>query len=139
MLAAICDRRGIAVGVKLPAAGVHPVQCWRGELGTELAQAWRLADDVLHSPELQGQLRSYKFTFPDGVPLLEQQESFARLLRRATDADPDRRFGSAADMAEQLTGVLREVLAVADGTPRPAFSTVFSPELQAIGTGDDTG
>src|SRR5256884_3316797 len=40
-------------------------------------------------------------------------------------------------MAEQLTGVLREVLATADGTPRPAFSTVFSPELQAIGTGDD--
>ena len=62
----------------------------------------------------------------------------ARLLRRATDADPDRRFGSAGEMAEQLTGVLREVLAVADGTPRPAFSTVFSPELQAIGTGDDT-
>jgi serine/threonine-protein kinase PknG len=42
-------------------------------------------------------------------------------------------------MAEQLTGVLREVLAVADGTPRPTFSTVFSPELQAIGTGDDAG
>ena len=33
MLAAICDRRGIAAGVKLPAAGVHPVQRWRGELG----------------------------------------------------------------------------------------------------------
>jgi serine/threonine-protein kinase PknG len=42
-------------------------------------------------------------------------------------------------MAEQLTGVLREVLAVADGTPRPAFSTVFSPELRAVGTGEDTG
>jgi serine/threonine-protein kinase PknG len=40
-------------------------------------------------------------------------------------------------MAEQLTGVLREVLATADGVPRSAFSTVFSPELQAIGTGDD--
>ncbi len=87
--------------------------------------------------EFKGYQSSYKFTFPDGVPLLEQQESFARLLRRATDADPDRRFGSAGEMAEQLTGVLREVLAVADGTPRPAFSTVFSPELQAIGTGDD--
>ena len=37
-------------------------------------------------------------------------------------------------MAEQLTGVLREVLAVADGVPRPAFSTLFSPEVQAIGT-----
>ena len=87
--------------------------------------------------EFKGYQSSYKFTFPDGVPLLEQQESFARLLRRATDADPDRRFGSAGEMAEQLTGVLREVLAVADGTPRPAFSTVFTPELQAIGTGDD--
>ena len=87
--------------------------------------------------EFKGYQSSYRFTFPDGVPLLEQQESFARLLRRATDSDPDRRFGSAGEMAEQLTGVLREVLAVADGMPRPAFSTVFSPELQAIGTGDE--
>jgi serine/threonine-protein kinase PknG len=37
-------------------------------------------------------------------------------------------------MAEQLTGVLREVLSVADGQPRPAFSALFSPELRAIGT-----
>ena len=71
------------------------------------------------------------------MPLLEQQESYARLLRRATDADPERRFGSAGEMAEQLTGVLREVLAIADGTPRPAFSTVFSPELQAVFAGGD--
>jgi len=83
--------------------------------------------------EFKGYQGSYKYTFPDGVPLLEQQESFARLLRRATDADPGRRFGSAGEMAEQLTGVLREVLATADGTPRPAFSTLFTPELQAIG------
>ena len=88
--------------------------------------------------EFKGYQSSYKFTFPDAVPLLEQQESFARLLRRATHSDPGRRFGSAGEMAEQLTGVLREVLATADGTPRPAFSTVFSPELQAIGTDDDT-
>jgi serine/threonine-protein kinase PknG len=89
--------------------------------------------------DFKGYQGTYKFTFPDGVPLLEQQESFARLLRRATDADPDRRFASAGEMAEQLTGVLREVLATADGTPRPAFSTVFSPELQAIGTGAAAG
>jgi serine/threonine-protein kinase PknG len=88
--------------------------------------------------EFKGYQGTYKFTLPDGVPLLEQQESFARLLRRATSADPDRRFASAGEMAEQLTGVLREVLATADGIPRPAFSTVFSPELQAIGTGDHT-
>ncbi|HEY0998861.1 MAG TPA: tetratricopeptide repeat protein, partial [Streptosporangiaceae bacterium] len=87
--------------------------------------------------EFRGYQSNYKFTFPGAVPLLEQQESFARLLRRATHRDPGRRFGSAGEMAEQLTGVLREVLATADGTPRPAFSTVFSPELQGIGTGDD--
>src|SRR6201996_3190622 len=87
--------------------------------------------------EFRGYQSNYKFTFPDAVPLLEQQESFARLLRRATHQDPERRFGSAGEMAEQLTGVLREVLATADGVPRSAFSTVFSPELQAIGTGDD--
>jgi serine/threonine-protein kinase PknG len=70
---------------------------------------------------------------PATVPLLARQESFLRVLRRATDPDPDRRFASAGDMAEQLTGVLREVLAVADGRPRPAFSALFSPELHAIG------
>jgi len=75
-----------------------------------------------------------KFTLPDGVPLLAENESFARLLRRGTHPDPDRRFGSAGEMAEQLTGVLREVLAVADGVQRPAFSTSFSPELRGIGS-----
>jgi serine/threonine-protein kinase PknG len=87
--------------------------------------------------EFSGYQREFKYTLPDNVPLLAQQESFARLLRRATNADPDLRFGSAGEMAEQLTGVLREVLAVADGTPRPAFSTLFSPELQAVGAGTD--
>jgi serine/threonine-protein kinase PknG len=84
--------------------------------------------------EFAGYQGEYKFRLPDGVPLLAGQESFARLLRRATHADPDRRFESAAEMAEQLTGVLREVLAVEDGTPRPAFSRLFSPELRAVGT-----
>ena len=79
----------------------------------------------------QGQ---YKFRLPDSEPLLIEQESFARLLRRATHSDPARRFQSASEMADQLTGVLREVLSAADGEPRPAFSALFSPELRAIGT-----
>ncbi len=83
--------------------------------------------------DFKGYQGQYKFTFPDGVPLLEENESFARVLRRGTDPDPDRRFGSAGEMAEQLTGVLREVLAIADGAQRPAFSTLFSPELRGIG------
>ncbi len=85
--------------------------------------------------EFSGYQGKYANRLPDPaeVPLLAQQESFLRALRRATDPDPDRRFISASDMAEQLTAVLREVLAVADGKPRAAFSTLFSPELRAIG------
>jgi serine/threonine-protein kinase PknG len=85
--------------------------------------------------EFAGYQGKYATSLPDpaSVPLLAQQESFLRALRRATDPDPDRRFASAGEMADQLTGVLREVLAVADGRPRPAFSTLFSPELQAAG------
>ena len=83
--------------------------------------------------EFAGYQGEYKYRLPDAVPLLAEQESFDRLLRRATDPDPARRFQSAAEMAEQTTGVLREVLSVADGQPRPAFSRLFSPELRAIG------
>jgi serine/threonine-protein kinase PknG len=76
----------------------------------------------------------YRFRLPEAEPVLLQQESFARLLRRATHADPGRRFQSAAEMAEAATGVLREVLSAEDGEPRPAFSGLFSPELRPVGT-----
>lgn len=35
-------------------------------------------------------------------------------------------------MADQLTGVLREVLSLKDGRPRPAASTLFGPELRLL-------
>jgi serine/threonine-protein kinase PknG len=84
--------------------------------------------------DFAGFQQQFRFRLPDKEPLLVQQESFARLLRRATHRHPARRFQSAGEMAEQLTGVLREVLSVADGQPRPAFSGLFSPELRTIGT-----
>jgi serine/threonine-protein kinase PknG len=83
--------------------------------------------------EFKGFQGRYRDSLPDAVPVLAQHESFARLLARATHRDPGRRFASAGEMAEQLTGVLREVLTAADGTPRPAFSTVFSPEVLLAG------
>src|ERR1035437_4788814 len=87
--------------------------------------------------EFTGYTSTYQHRLPGPakVPLLAQQESFRRLLRRATSPDPSRRFTSAADMAEQLTGILRQILAADDGYPRPAFSALFSPELQAAGAG----
>jgi serine/threonine-protein kinase PknG len=64
---------------------------------------------------------------PANHPVLAAHESFHRLLRRATDPDPLRRFESTDEMADQLSGVLREVLSIVDGEPRPAPSTVFGP------------
>ncbi|GAB2912455.1 serine/threonine-protein kinase [Rhodococcus aerolatus] len=74
---------------------------------------------------------------PDTEPLFARHESFYRLLLRATNRDPDQRFDSAAEMADQVTGVLREVLAEQDGTPRPGPSAAFSPQRATFGTAED--
>ncbi|MGW3439100.1 tetratricopeptide repeat protein [Streptomyces bacillaris] len=71
---------------------------------------------------------------PDTVEVFRAYESFYRLLVRATDPDPGRRFASASEMAEQLTGVLREVVALQSGRPRPALSTLFGAELRVTDT-----
>ncbi|WP_338931353.1 tetratricopeptide repeat protein [Streptomyces netropsis] len=71
---------------------------------------------------------------PEHIEVFTRYESFYRLLVRATDPDPGRRFASAAEMADQLTGVLREVVALQTGRPRPALSTLFGPELRVVDT-----
>ncbi|GAA4263605.1 serine/threonine-protein kinase [Dactylosporangium darangshiense] len=85
----------------------------------------------------EGFTSTYADRLPDpaDVPLLAREESYHRLLRRATHLEPYRRFATAADMAEQLLGVLREVLAAADGAPRPAGSARFTGERAPFGTG----
>ncbi|MEV6548115.1 tetratricopeptide repeat protein [Streptomyces sp. NPDC051597] len=71
---------------------------------------------------------------PDHIEVFRTYESFYRFLVRATDPDPARRFASAQEMAEQLTGVLREVVALQTGRPRPALSTLFGTELRVTDT-----
>ncbi|MGW7488446.1 tetratricopeptide repeat protein [Streptomyces sp. NPDC054786] len=71
---------------------------------------------------------------PDNIEVFRTYESFYRLLVRATDPDRVRRFASAEEMAEQLTGVLREVVALQSGEPRPALSQLFGPELRVVDT-----
>ena len=70
---------------------------------------------------------------PEDDPVLTDYDSFGRLLRRAIDPDPRRRFGSSEVMTSQLLGVLREVVAQDTGTPRPGLSTVFSPTRSTFG------
>ncbi|MDN3270886.1 serine/threonine-protein kinase [Streptomyces sp. MA15] len=71
---------------------------------------------------------------PDTIEVFRRYESFYRLLVRATDPDPARRFASAQEMAEQLTGVLREVVSLRSGQARPALSTLFGPEPRVTDT-----
>jgi serine/threonine-protein kinase PknG len=75
---------------------------------------------------------------PEEVELLASYPSFYGLLSRATNLDPQRRFASAAEMAEQLEGVLREIRAKQEDRPFPAASTRFGPELRVVGTDPDT-
>ena len=70
---------------------------------------------------------------PDDDPLLTKYDSFRRLLLRAIDPDPRRRFSSAEEMSGQLVGVLREVVAIDTGVPRPGLSTVFSRSRSTFG------
>ncbi|MFL6118371.1 tetratricopeptide repeat protein [Actinophytocola sp.] len=62
-------------------------------------------------------------------------ESFRRVCDRARHPDPVRRFASAADMAEQLRGVLREIASLRDGTARPARSARFAPTAALLDGG----
>ncbi|MCV7290898.1 protein kinase [Mycolicibacterium wolinskyi] len=82
-------------------------------------------------------LRTRRGRYVDGLPsedpVLATYDSFGRLLRRAIDPDPRRRFASADEMSGQLLGVLREVVAADSGVPRPGLSTVFSPSRSTFG------
>ncbi|MEE1938065.1 tetratricopeptide repeat protein [Streptomyces sp. TRM 70361] len=71
---------------------------------------------------------------PEHIEVFRRHESFHRLLVRATDPDPRLRFASAEEMSEQLTGVLREIVALRTGRPRPVVSTLFGPETKVVDT-----
>jgi serine/threonine-protein kinase PknG len=77
--------------------------------------------------------RKHQLTLPPPAeqPVLAQHESLHRFLLRATAQEPDRRFQSAEEMADQLAGVLRAVAAdLAD--PRPFESNLFGGDVMAL-------
>jgi serine/threonine-protein kinase PknG len=85
--------------------------------------------------EFAGYTTKFKASLPapNEVPLFALFGSYYRFLKRSTHTDPDRRFISAEDMGDQLTGVLREIMALGTGQPRPGASTVFGPESRTFG------
>jgi len=88
-------------------------------LGRALAT---LIMDFKYASEYEGHLPT-----PDEQPVLAENESLYRFLLRATHPDPDERFQTADEMADQLFGVLREIVALKT-EPKPADSKVFTGE-----------
>ncbi|OUL27489.1 serine/threonine protein kinase [Nostoc sp. RF31YmG] len=74
----------------------------------------------------------YTLPSPQEQPLFAQQESLYRFLIKATAENPDDRFQSADEMADQLLGVLREVVAIATNLPRPFTSNLLSGDMLAL-------
>ena len=79
----------------------------------------------------------YTLPSPQEEPLFARQESLYRFLLKATAHAADDRFESAEEMAEQLLGVLREIVAVETGTPRPAQSLFFGADLLTLEGGEE--
>jgi serine/threonine-protein kinase PknG len=88
---------------------------------------------------ISGFSTEHQYTLPSAQadPVFSAQESLYRFLLKATAAAADDRFQTAEEMAEQLLGVLREVVAVETKTPRPANSTLFDGDRLAVTAGGD--
>ena len=82
--------------------------------------------------DFRGYQSTYRFTLPpqEDVPLLARYDSLYQFLLAGTAADPDERFQSAEEMADQLYGVLREIVSDEQGHPAPAPSNQFGGPLR---------
>ncbi|WUH99823.1 protein kinase [Spirillospora sp. NBC_00431] len=122
-----------------------PIYCTRGFAAPELPAEEPSISSDLYTVGRTMAVLSFRFDYAgeyetslpdrDDVPLLKRFDSYDRLLRRATHPEPGRRFTDAAEMAEQLLGVLREVRsAPRNADPWPVPSTLFGRERHAAGT-----
>ncbi|MEA2197804.1 MAG: serine/threonine-protein kinase PknG, partial [Solirubrobacteraceae bacterium] len=82
--------------------------------------------------DFRGYQGTFKFTLPerDSLPVLAHFDSLYRFLLKGTAPNPDDRFQSADEMAEQLHGVLREIVSEQESRPVPAPSHLFTASLR---------
>lgn len=87
--------------------------------------------------EIRGFTSEHRYTLPNPQEskILDRYESLHRFLIKATAADPNDRFGSADEMADQLLGVLREVVSLETGAPHPGVSQSFGTDALALESG----
>jgi serine/threonine-protein kinase PknG len=83
--------------------------------------------------DFEGLHSMFRHTLPPkrDVPVFQRCDSLYQLLSKGTAPNPDDRFQSADEMADQLYGVLREVVAEQTGRPAPAArSTLFTYDFR---------
>ncbi len=117
------------VGYAAPEAGAGPT------IASDLFTIGRsLAVLVTSIPGFGGE---YQYTLPSAQSddVFTKHESLYRWLLKATAQDADDRFQTAEEMAEQLLGVLREVVAGETNVHRPSNSSLFDGDRLAVASG----
>lgn len=92
-----------------------------------------LASLIVNLPVTDG-VYDQELPTPVDEPLFRRYISLYRLILRATDPDPNMRFSSATAMANQMIGVLREILAIRDGRQHQHLDTRFTAQRSTFGT-----
>lgn len=89
---------------------------------------------------IKGFSKEHLFTLPnaDEDPIFAQHESLYRFLIKATADNPDDRLQTADEMADQLLGVLREMVALETNVPRPTSSNLFNGDQLALINSSDS-
>ena len=89
---------------------------------------------------IKGFSKEHLFTLPnaDEDPIFAQHESLYRFLIKATAENPDDRLQTADEMADQLLGVLREMVALETNVPRPTSSNLFNGDQLALINSSDS-
>jgi serine/threonine-protein kinase PknG len=86
--------------------------------------------------DFRGLQSSHRYDLPplEEAPALVEHPALLDFLVKATHSDPERRFQSADEMADQLAGVLRQV-AAKNGLYRTQESNYFGSDRIALGGG----
>jgi serine/threonine-protein kinase PknG len=86
--------------------------------------------------DFRGFQSSHRYDLPPSgeAPVLAEHPGLLDFLVKATHKEPERRFQTADEMADQLAGVLRQV-AAKNGTYRTQESNYFGPDRIALGGG----
>ncbi|KXO90222.1 serine/threonine-protein kinase [Tsukamurella pulmonis] len=138
------DVKLIDLGAVAPLAGYGYIYGTPGFQAPEIARTGpSVASDVYTVGRtlavLVSDMPMEKGRYVDGLPspteddTLAKYNSLYRLLVKATAEDPEERFASAAELTDQLLGVLRECLSTKSGEPRPGLSVVFTPQRSTFG------